>query len=61
MGELVIAPVDLTEPKTSHKGFINGLEITLHCTGYIFCQIMEEIFPNLACFWRKMLSLGKPK
>ena len=36
MGELVIAPVDLSEPKTSHKGFINELEITLHCTGYIF-------------------------
>ena len=53
MGELVIAPVDLTEPKTSHKGFINGLEITLHCTGYIFLSDNGRNISKLGLFLEK--------
>ena len=53
MGELVIAPVDLTEPKTSHKGFINGLEITLHCIGYIFLSDNGRNISKLGLFLEK--------
>ena len=53
MGELVIAPVDLTEPKTSHKGFINGLEITLNCTEYIFLSDNRRNISKLGLFLEK--------